>query len=440
MRLSRQFRDKEDEYFNFQIITSTSPDTVRLDMEVATTNMKPGSYHRIDWGDGSDPEPLGFASFLEHTYATAGTYDVKVWTREKYRNIRSFEGYFFPYEIPTLDFSDFRWLYAIQPPSSGTVGSLTIPTAYDGTFGFIWNNVGCNVTFTDTLLDLTPWAKISRIRQFADTTNIDRIKLPIPSSTQTAQFYWLGDQISAVGPNADNLSNFEADFTNYGIQQDFVLTGTGTAPTSVSLPASAFSSGGFTNSFRIENTAVTTLDLTHLKGSSASGVFLGFSDNANLVSITWPTSYGTGTFDSVSCFNSPNFTGTWDFSWFGGFDNGLTMTLSSGQATAVILPSSSSTIRYIYCDNTDISTINFTVAPNATEQNDFELRAFNNNMTAAEVNQILVDLDTNSTNAFTNRIISIAGTNAAPDTTSGGLNGSAAKTNLVGKGFTVTTN
>ena len=61
-------------------------------------------------------------------------------------------------------------------------------------------------------------------------------------------------------------------------------------------------------------------------------------------------------------------------------------------------------------------------------------------MTAAEVNQILVDLDTNSTNAFTNRIISIAGTNAAPDTTSGGLNGSAAKTNLVGKGFTVTTN
>ena len=62
-----------------------------------------------------------------------------------------------------------------------------------------------------------------------------------------------------------------------------------------------------------------------------------------------------------------------------------------------------------------------------------------NGMNASEVNRILTELDTNATNSFTGRSINLSGTNAAPDTTSGGLDGSAAKTSLIGKGFSVTT-
>ncbi|MCJ7802748.1 MAG: hypothetical protein MUP82_10375 [Candidatus Marinimicrobia bacterium] len=41
---------------------------------------------------------------------------------------------------------------------------------------------------------------------------------------------------------------------------------------------------------------------------------------------------------------------------------------------------------------------------------------------------------------YTGRFINIAGTNAAPDGTSGGFDGLTAKTNLQGKGFAVITN
>lgn len=63
-------------------------------------------------------------------------------------------------------------------------------------------------------------------------------------------------------------------------------------------------------------------------------------------------------------------------------------------------------------------------------------------LTAAAVNNMLVDLDSNlpGTAPATANIRFNGGTNAAPDTTSGGFNGSAAKTSLQGKGYTVNTN
>ena len=63
----------------------------------------------------------------------------------------------------------------------------------------------------------------------------------------------------------------------------------------------------------------------------------------------------------------------------------------------------------------------------------------NNGMTSAQVNKILVDLDTNSSSSFTGRSINLSGTNAAPDATSGGLDGLSARASLITKGFTVST-
>lgn len=60
-------------------------------------------------------------------------------------------------------------------------------------------------------------------------------------------------------------------------------------------------------------------------------------------------------------------------------------------------------------------------------------------MTAAEVNKILVDIDTISDSVSTGRTLQIHGTNAAPDSTSGGYDGITAKNNLITKGWTVTT-
>ena len=61
-----------------------------------------------------------------------------------------------------------------------------------------------------------------------------------------------------------------------------------------------------------------------------------------------------------------------------------------------------------------------------------------NGMTVAEVNKTLVDLDSNAVGGYTYRYIDISN-NAAPDSSSGGYDGLAAKASLQAKGFTVTT-
>jgi len=61
-----------------------------------------------------------------------------------------------------------------------------------------------------------------------------------------------------------------------------------------------------------------------------------------------------------------------------------------------------------------------------------------NGWSAAIVNQVLVNIDGISAAGFTSRSIAIGGTNTDPDTTSGGYDGSAARTSLQGKSFIVT--
>ena len=80
----------------------------------------------------------------------------------------------------------------------------------------------------------------------------------------------------------------------------------------------------------------------------------------------------------------------------------------------------------------------FTRLANMTDVNGCTVILTDNALTAAEVNQILVDLDSISSGGYTGRSIDIR-TNTAPDTTSGGYNGAAAKTSLQSKGFTVNT-
>lgn len=61
----------------------------------------------------------------------------------------------------------------------------------------------------------------------------------------------------------------------------------------------------------------------------------------------------------------------------------------------------------------------------------------NNGHTAAQTNEILVSLDNTG---ITNKTLTLTGSNAAPDGTSGGFDGLTAKSNLIAKGWTVITN
>lgn len=103
--------------------------------------------------------------------------------------------------------------------------------------------------------------------------------------------------------------------------------------------------------------------------------------------------------------------------------------------TSLTLATTSGTFDLFTASGCDLGYVNIT---NQTFASDSDISFRDNNMTAAEVNQILVDLDNTMPTTGTGTI-DVDGTNAAPDTTSGGFNGSAAVTSLQGKGYTVTT-
>lgn len=134
--------------------------------------------------------------------------------------------------------------------------------------------------------------------------------------------------------------------------------------------------------------------------------------------------------------NDADFTGSLDMSMFTAFRNGTILTLQGSKFTSVNFYSGAtggfsnltltgSTIGY-----TDLKKL-----PQLTNQNSGQYLFQNMNLSQAQVDQYLADLDTISSAGYTGRLISLTGTNAAPSAA-----GLVSKANLQAKAFTVNTN
>ena len=186
-----------------------------------------------------------------------------------------------------------------------------------------------------------------------------------------------------------------------------------------------------------------SIDLSQMTGL---GGFIGFSESningiPNLQNLILPT-----TTQSINYFAAAfcNLSGTLDLSshfseYSGGTNRRLYINSNSNLNTLVFPTSSLARFSDIYIHSCDLGYCDFTVLPSASHQNSFRLDLYDNNMTAAEVNHILVDIDSGSISGYTGRNINLSGTNAAPDNSSGGFDGLAATGSLISKGFTVTT-
>ena len=191
------------------------------------------------------------------------------------------------------------------------------------------------------------------------------------------------------------------------------------------------SSGAITKYYSY-NTAIEELDLSDLTGIRSDIRIYG---NSLLDTLTLPAiSANVDTFQAQSCawvtLDVSNITGLGGNLYF----------YSCATLTSVIFPSTTRAFSDIRGYSSNLGYIDFTPMSACTEVNNSSIRLENNNMTAAEVNQILVDFDGIATGSFTGRVINLGGTNAAPDGTSGGYDGLTAKSSLISKGFTVTTN
>jgi len=190
-------------------------------------------------------------------------------------------------------------------------------------------------------------------------------------------------------------------------------------------------------------------------GSYSDWVGIDMNNNSSLTSVTHAnSSRKINRYD----LQSNNITGVHDMSSLSGV--GITIRMDNNPLlTDVVFPP---TTRYLFDKSAhsynsaiqlydcDLGYVNFLPLSGATMHNpantaNATIDLSDNNMTASEVNHILVDFKditvTHNTAGWTGTTLIIDGTNAAPDTTSGGNNGSAAVTTLTSSPYnwTITT-
>jgi len=167
-----------------------------------------------------------------------------------------------------------------------------------------------------------------------------------------------------------------------------------------------------------------------------SAAFIALAFNPLLTSVTFASSI-TGGFTNIQ-LHSTGLTSI-DLSKFTSCTVGAALRFDScSSLTSVTMPVLSSGIigNLFGYSCTSLGYFNLTGLSTARASISWQFQ--NNGWSAAIVNQVLVDIDGISTSGFTGRVVNVGGTNADPDTTSGGYDGTAARNQLITDGFTVT--
>lgn len=223
-----------------------------------------------------------------------------------------------------------------------------------------------------------------------------------------------------------DMSGLSGGVRNLQLQNNANLTGLTLAAT-ITQPADGIV-------FRVEDCNLTgALDLSAMV---RLGGIVWLNNNPNLTGVTFPSStVQINDLDLSGC----GLTGTIDVSPLNlasevSFQNNTVL-------TAITNPSNSNTFSVYTCSGCSaLGFVDMTPLSGLFDSASCNSNFFNCGMTAAEVNEMLVDYDTNSSGAISGRILTLTGTNAAPDATSGGFDGLAAKASLISKGYTVNTN
>jgi hypothetical protein len=183
-----------------------------------------------------------------------------------------------------------------------------------------------------------------------------------------------------------------------------------------------------------------TLDLSGMNGINSTVRAEGC---ANLETVLFTSTHNAGSIGNWLFNSNPKVT---EYNLFNlNFnDTGVFRCSSNTLLNSLIMPNSSTFKRSVLANNCDLSYVDFTNNTSIFAADNIAHLLDNNNMTAAEVNHILVDLAAHVASEgaggdFIGRSINISGTNAAPDSTSGGFNGTQAVSDLQAKGITVTT-
>jgi|688.fasta_scaffold163931_2 hypothetical protein len=197
--------------------------------------------------------------------------------------------------------------------------------------------------------------------------------------------------------------------------------------------------GNSFSQFDISYTDIRSLDLSMY--NNIGDYIINFTFCPNLTGVTFPNNLAGGSGCYLPYFYNSDFRDL-DFSYMHLAHPFGTRLLCNDNPnlTGVTFPyegvsNTGNTYNFMYFQNCNIKKFNI---QNLSGRNDniLQVRLENNIMTSAVVNEILTKFDNTG---WSGNSLNIGGTNAAPDTTSGGFNGIAAKNSLTGKSWTVLT-
>ena len=300
-----------------------------------------------------------------------------------------------------VDLSDLDDMSGVLDLSGNAITGVTFPTTVSGTF--------TNIFLSDnaiTTLSFTPFTNLSGYVSIGDNTSLTSVN-----------FGGSGANVSVIQTNNTAISVL--DFAKFTSCTSFLCWDMASL-SSVIFPNST---ANITNLIFNNCDTVTSLNLA---GMTGLGGIMETTGSASLSTITFPVS--SRNFSRL-WVNSCNIS-TIDFSNLSG--NQSYITVSGNPLTSLTL--GTGTLFRLEAIGCQLNYIDFSVP---TLSSNVLLRLDSNAMTAAEVNQILVELD--GILGSGSGQINISGTNAAPDMSSGGYNGTAAAISLAGKGHTVTT-
>jgi len=436
MGLSRQFRDKE--YFTFDITTSGS-----YGWDISQNN---GSIVRTK----VDNQTFDSTGSVNGVSSSAGTYEMELWAREL-SNLNKFDFSNSNFSsIGPIDFSDCNYLHTFKV-SQTVLSSLTLPTTIKS--GSIPLTFYSDRTLgLPTILDLSQWTDTGIEQMYIRWSGVERLILPSnnPGSGTTRLYHDMDATgtvipttlpIRAIGPGAATGNVIDLSSQKFAPNADLIL---GSATLNVIAPiAGSYSSivwptswgSGTIGEIGLFGSSCTTIDLSSVKFEPSAKITL--SAQTLLTSFIKPSVIEGAKVDHLNFARSNVLTS---------LDIDTLTNLSffkiwrSWNLTSLTFPSTTASISYVHIEWCfALGYIDFTVMPNLTDINGSFLMIRNNYWSTSVVNQILEDLDTISSGGYTSRHIFIEGTNAAPDGSSGGFNGTLAVTNLIAKGFTVTT-
>lgn len=205
--------------------------------------------------------------------------------------------------------------------------------------------------------------------------------------------------------------------------------------TSIQLPSSISASVSCFYAYDCNLTG--TLNLSAI--SNIANIDIGLNGNTGLTGVTFATTI-TGTINGFSAERSA-IAGTFDFSKFTSISSSFSFSMNySASLTGVTFASTSGSAQSILLHGAAIDYANLVAFANLGGGTGCELDLIDNAMTTAQVNRILSEVNSVVASAGTTRRLMLSGTNAAPDSSSGGYNGTSAKASLISKGFIVYTN